>query len=277
VVWLFVFSQKKHDCEIGCEARRISMNLLLFTPAEIAAPLPRRDPRAGHLLAVLRRRVGDTFDAGLIDGPRGKGTLVAITPVALELRFIWGESPPPLAPLTLLIGLPRPQTARKILQEATALGVSALHFFASERGESSYAQSTLWSSGEWRRHLVAGAEQAFCTRLPTVSWARPLGELIGEIPSHPTALRLALDNYEAAEPLGACGAVGAAAAPGVAASTATIAAFLIFGAERGFSPGERALLRAENFQLVHLGPRVLRLETAVTAAVAIIKARLGLM
>jgi RsmE family RNA methyltransferase len=52
---------------------------------------------------------------------------------------------------------------------------------------------------------------------------------------------------------------------------------LIFGAERGFSPGERALLRAENFQLVHLGPRVLRLETAVTAAVAIIKARLGLM
>jgi RsmE family RNA methyltransferase len=95
----------------------------------------------------------------------------------------------------LLIGLPRPQTARKILQEATALGVSALHFVTTERGEPSYADSTLWSSGEWRRHLLTGAAQAFCTRIPEVSFGRKLSDVIAGLP--PLATRVALDNYEA--------------------------------------------------------------------------------
>jgi 16S rRNA (uracil1498-N3)-methyltransferase len=262
------------------------VNLLLFTPDEATAPLPRTDPRATHLLDVLRRQIGDTFDAGLIDGPRGKGTLTAISPTSLALTFAWGEPPPPLDPIALLIGLPRPQTARKILQEATALGVSALHFFASARGEPSYAQSTLWSSGEWRRHLITGAEQAFCTRLPEVTWARPLADVIASpplVPTHtanepapPACTRIALDNYESPAPLSHsldhCNASRYIAPTGVLPVIT-----LAIGSERGWSPAERDLLRAKNFTLAHLGPRVLRAETAVTAAVAIVKARLGLM
>jgi 16S rRNA (uracil1498-N3)-methyltransferase len=244
------------------------VNLLLFTSADAAAPLPRTDARAVHILDVLRRQIGDTFDAGLIDGPRGKGTLTAISDSCLTLTFIWGEAPPPLDPITLLVGLPRPQTARQILQEATALGVSALHFFASDRGEPSYAQSTLWSSGEWRRHLITGAEQAFCTRLPEITWARPLADVIAALPA-PSAPRLALDNYEASTALGKCHVIRDTPSENPVA--------LAFGSERGWSAAERDLLRAKNFTLAHLGPRVLRAETAVTASVAIIKARLGLM
>ncbi len=269
------------------------MNLLLFTPAEAAAPLPRTDPRATHLLDVLRRQIGDTFDAGLIDGPRGKGTLTAISPTALALTFTWQEQlPPPLDPITLLIGLPRPQTARKILQEATALGVSALHFFPSERGEPSYAQSTLWSSGEWRRHLITGAEQAFCTRLPAVTWTTPLPDLIATLPPASSgAPRIGLDNYESPAPLGRCHLLDDIPPRSRSESSSTCHPLddkssalsasthitLAIGSERGWSPAERDLLRANNFTLAHLGPRVLRAETAVTAAVAIVKARLGLM
>jgi 16S rRNA (uracil1498-N3)-methyltransferase len=246
------------------------VNLLLFTPTEVASPLPRTDPRALHLLDVLRRQIGDTFDAGLIDGPRGKGTLTAISDASLTLAFTWGEPPGPLDPITLLVGLPRPQTARKILQEATALGVSALHFFASDRGESSYAQSTLWSSGEWRRHLITGAEQAFCTRLPAVTWARPLAEVIGELPnSSDNAARFALDNYEATAALGKC-EISRTCSP-------AHPVVLAIGSERGWSAGERDMLRANRFTIAQLGTRVLRAETAVVAAVSIIKARLGLM
>jgi len=104
------------------------LNIIIFDQAEIERPLARSDPRATHLLDVLRRREGDTFDAGLIDGPRGKGTVVAIGAEALTLSFAWGAPPPPLDPITLIVGLPRPQTARKILQEATALGVAAMPF-----------------------------------------------------------------------------------------------------------------------------------------------------
>jgi len=249
-----------------------AVNILLFTPDEAASPLPRTDPRAIHLLEVLRRQKLDTFDAGLLDGPRGKGTLVDITPDAIHLRFAWGSPPPPLDPITLLIGLPRPQTARKILREATALGVSAIHFFPSDRGESSYMRSTLWTSGEWRQQLITGAEQAFCTRLPAITWTQPLAALIDALPPPANAPRIALDNYESPEALGHCRSLR-----DTSSADAAIPLVLAIGSERGWSPAERDLLRAKNFALAHLGSRVLRAETAVVAAVAIVKARLGLM
>ena len=236
------------------------MNLILFEAGDPGHPLPIDDPRARHLLTVLRRREGDRFDAGLVDGPRGKGTIVEIRADSLVLAFEWGAEPPPLAPLRLLVGLPRPQTARKILGEATALGVGGIDFFISDRGEPGYAQSTLWSSGEWRRHIVAGAEQAFCTRLPAVTWAQPLRTLLAGLPAGGT--RIALDNYEASSPL--------SAPPGPQAPVA-----LAFGPERGWSPEERILLREAGFSLRHLGPRVLRAETAVVAAVSLALAGLG--
>lgn len=237
------------------------MNIILFRPHEVELPLPRHDPRAGHILDVLRRRAGDTFDAGLINGPRGRGTLVAVNPDSLTLSFAWTEAAPPLNPLHLLIGLPRPQTARDILRDATTLGVAALHFVRSERGEASYAGSKLWQSGEWERHVIAGAEQAFCTRLPEVTHGRALAEVLAALPVD--SARLALDNYEAPAALATCDLPGRAAA------------VLALGPERGWSAGERGQLRAAGCALVHLGPRVLRTETACVAAIALLKARLG--
>ena len=237
------------------------MNLILFDPAELATPLRRSDPRARHLLEVLRRAAGDTFDAGLVNGPRGKGTLVQIGPEALTLAFTWGAAPPPPDPITLLVGLPRPQTARDILREGTALGVAALHFFAAEKSEPGYARSTLWSAGEWRRLLLAGAEQAFDTRLPEVTHGRPLGEILAAL--SPAGARLARDNYESPQALSAV--------------RATPPVVLAFGPESGWSAAERVQLRAAGFILVHLGARVLRTETAVIAATAVIRAQLGLL
>ncbi len=240
------------------------MNLILFQTNETQRPLPRTDARAEHLLTVLRRQPGDTFDAGLVNGPRGKGTLVAIGPDHLDLAFDWPEaSAPPVDPVTLLIGLPRPQTARKILQESAALGVTALHFVRCDRAEPSYADSTLWAPGEWRRHLEAGTAQAFATDVPTLTHGETINAALANLPAGAT--RLALDNYES--PVALSATFCPAGQPLV----------LAFGPERGWSPAERDALRAGGFALAHLGPRVLRLETAVVAALAIAKARRGLM
>ena len=239
------------------------MNLILFEPAELAAPLPRTDPRAAHILAVLRRKIGDTFDAGLVDGPLGQGTLAALAPDALTLTFTWGAPPPPADPITLLIGLPRPQTARDILRDATTLGVAALRFVATERSDPNYAASTLWTSGEWRRHCLAGAAQAFATRLPAVTSGQPLATTLAALP--PGATRLALDNYEASVRLNECHAIR---------DTPVV---LALGPERGWGPADRAALRAQGFTLAHLGPRVLRTETAVIAALTLVRARLDLL
>ena len=247
------------------------MNLILFESTELAAPLPRRDPRAVHILEVLRRGIGETFDAGLVNGPRGKATLTAVGADALTLTFAWGTPPPPPAPITLIIGLPRPQTARDILRDATAAGVAAMHFVVTEKGEPSYAQSTLWSTGEWRRHVLDGAQQAFDTRLPDITHGRTLNETLARLePSREAALapatcRLALDNYEAATSLSTCHLMG----------DKPVA--LALGAERGWSARDREVLRAHGFTLVHLGARVLRTETACIAALTLVRSRMGLL
>ena len=237
------------------------MNIILLRPPEVELPLPRADPRARHLLEVLRRAPGDPFDAGLVNGPRGRGTLVAINRESLTLSFVWGEPPPPSPPLHLLIGLPRPQTARDILRDATTLGVAALHFIRTEKGEPSYADSKLWTSGEWERHVIAGAEQAFCTRVPEVTHGRSLQDVLPTLPGD--SVRLALDNYEAPAALATCDLLGL---PSVV---------LALGAERGWSAAERETLRSADFGFAHLGSRIMRTETACVVAIALLKARLG--
>lgn len=237
------------------------MNLLLFRADELDRPLPASDPRARHLRDVLRRGAGDEFDAGLLNGPRGKGRIDTIAPDALALSFRWTEPVESADAITLLVGLARPQTARDILREATTLGVAALHFVATEKSEPGYAQSSLWRGGEWERHVRAGAEQAFSTLVPAVSGGESLAARLAALPAG--GARLALDNYEAAAPL--AGFPLPADAPLV----------LALGPERGWGPRDRAALRAHGFTLVHLGRRVLRLETAVVAALALAKAARG--
>jgi RsmE family RNA methyltransferase len=238
------------------------VNIILFSPSEVELPLPGSDSRARHILQVLRRKVGDTFDVGLFDGPRGKAELREIGKEgSLSLQFTWGELPPPLAPIRLLVGLPRPQTARDVLREGAALGVTAIDFVRTERGEPSYARSSLWSSREWESLLAAGAAQAFCTRLPAVTWDRSLEDATA---ASGTEARLALDNYEAALPLSQTELQAGASV------------VLAIGSERGWTETERALLRRRGFLFVHLGKRVLRTETACIAAISLLRAKLGL-
>jgi RsmE family RNA methyltransferase len=236
------------------------MNIVLFEPDEIDQILPWSDERAQHILKVLRRDVGDTFDAGIIDGPRGKGTLVAEGTDGLELKFSWGEAEPPLPPIDLIVGLSRPQTNRKILQEATALGVRSMSFVKTERGEDSYAKSRLWSTGEWRRHLVAGATQAFTTRLPTVNFGDDLELSVSQRPEG--ALSIVFDNYESPHDL----------SHHITEARQHREIVLSFGAERGWTAAERELFRREDFLFAHLGTRPLRTETAIIAAIAITSA-----
>ncbi len=234
------------------------MNLVLFETEELAAPLPLADPRAQHVLKVLRRTPGDTFVAGLVNGSLGEATLQTIGADALTLTFKPKRQPPPLPPVTLIVGLPRPQTARDVLRDATTLGVSAIHFVVTERADPNYATATLWPSGEWRRHILAGAAQACDTRLPKITWTETLAGAFARFPATVSLRRLALDNYEASVPL--ADALRADPCP---------ATVLAFGPERGWGQADREALRAAGFTLCSLGQRVLRLETAVTAALAL--------
>ena len=237
------------------------MNLILFREHEIGVPLQRRDARAKHILEVLRRVEGEDVAVGLINGPRGKALVREITPVELVLEFTWGEVEPLPDPISLIVGLSRPQTNRKVLREATAMGVERMFFALTERAEPTYASSKLWRTGEYERHVLAGVEQAFSTRVPQVRHGMPLTEALDEVRA--VDCRYALDNYEHTVSMARIRPVAGA---GVA---------LAVGSERGWSGGERQALREAGFVLAGMGQRVLRTSTAVVAALALTKSAMG--
>jgi RsmE family RNA methyltransferase len=236
------------------------MNLMLVPEASATLLLDAKDPRAAHVRKVLGMKVGDSFDVGAVNGPRGKATILADDAAGMRLSLTWGDLPPPPLPIRLFAGLSRPQTMRKILREAGPLGFAELHFIRCLRGEASYAESSLWTDGEWRGLLEEGVQQAFSTFVPPVFHHDGVPQALAAAAGCEI---LFADNYEATAPL----------ARWEGRSGKPVALFV--GPERGWDGPERDAARSAGAHLVHLGPRILRTETAVTAAAMLVAARMG--
>lgn len=247
------------------------MNLLLFQDRRLAYTLPASDERYHYLRNTLRAELGGWVAIGVVEGPRGLGKVTRMDDRAIDLVPEWEPGPiPGQSPVSVLLGMPRPQTARRILYDAAAMGVRRLHMVRTERTGAGYAGSRLWLSGEWLRRLEEGAEQGYTTRIPDVVHHEGVDAALEAIGGVEGAggesgwARLGLDLYGQVEPLAAW-----------AAESGVGGASLAIGPEGGWTDREREVLREGGFQMRHLGSRVLRCETAFVAAVALVQAGLG--
>lgn len=230
---------------------------MLITSAEAATGFPADDARARHLRETVGLAVGGSFHVGVEDGLRGIATITALAP---KLTFViaWEKSPQARLPLTVLVGLPRPQTAKKVLHDLASLGAARIVFFVSAKGDPGYLTSSLWKDGEWREHVLKGTEQACSTLVPEVTRVGSLAEAVALVAAD--AWKVALDPY------------AATATPELSAPAE--AAVLAIGPERGFAETERATLRAAGFTFAHLGDRILRVEAAALVGGALLLAQL---
>ena len=233
------------------------VNLVLITVDEAKIGLPPDDARARHLRETVGLAVGGTFHIGIENGLRGIATITSLAP-QLTFTVAWEKSPQARLPLTVLIGLPRPQTAKKVLHDLASLGAARILFFESAKGDPGYLTSSLWKDGEWREHVLKGTEQACSTLVPEVTRVGSLGEALVGLDA--SAWKLALDPYEAT------------GAPEISAPAK--AAVLAIGPERGFAEEERAVLRNAGFAFAHLGDRILRVEAAALVGGALMLAQL---
>jgi RsmE family RNA methyltransferase len=214
------------------------------------------------LREVVRVTLGSEVYLGFVGGARVLAKVVELGDSgSVVLEVVREEAAPKQLPIHLLVGVPRPHTAKRILFEAASMGVSSLHFVATERGEPSYLQSSLWTSEEWRERLWLGAEQGFTTHLPEVCMHPDLQSAITHLEG--VGHRLVLDNYEA----------------DAAISSRSLLpkerVVLAIGSERGWTIDERDVFRKNGWKLMHMEPHVLRAETACTAAVASIASAMG--
>jgi RsmE family RNA methyltransferase len=234
------------------------VNLVLITAAEAESGFSPDDARARHLRETVGLAGGGTFHVGVEDGLRGIATIATLEP-RLTFTVAWEKSAQARLPLTVLVGLPRPQTAKKILHDLASLGAARIVFFESEKGDPGYLTSSLWKDGEWREHVRKGTEQACSTLVPEVTRVASLAEAVALTDA--SAWKLALDPYEAT------------GAPEI--SPPAKGAVLAIGPERGFAESERTTLRAAGFGFAHLGDRILRVEAAALVGGALMLAQLG--
>lgn len=235
------------------------MNLVLITESEAVEGFVADDPRARHLRETVGVRLGSTFHVGIENQRRGIATIALLEPT-LRFTVQWEADPQPRLPLTVIVGLPRPQTAKKLLHDLASLGVDRIVFFEAEKSDPSYSQSSLWRDDEWREPLRKGAEQACSAHVPSVRHQPDLASTLRDIDSQ--GWNASLDPYVASGPLGAA----AKNFPG---------GCLALGPERGWSDAERRALAEAGFTAYHLGDRILRVETAAVAGASLMLAGLG--
>lgn len=247
------------------------MNLVLLPSAETRQTLAAGTPAAKHLRDVLKAQVGTTFWCGAENAARGLATVEAVSPdgsITFSVQWEQGISPESFSPpIRLLVGLSRPQTMKKVFAAASEIGCREICVFISQNGDPAYAQSTLWRDGndEIQGILKKSAEQTCTTFLPHVRLFKSLAEACRESEIPPDTA-FALDVYAKSISF---------AETGFTAVNSGALCTLAIGSERGWTHAEREILRDSGFNFVHLGARVLRVETAVSVALAVAAARSG--
>ncbi len=233
------------------------MNLILLDPSEVEGAYARLTDarRITHLREVHRATAGSQLTVGLQGGAMGKAQLVELsdTQALFSLESLT-ESPPAPLPVHLVLALPRPRMLARTLEHVTALGVKNITLLHTKRVEKSYWQSPELRPEKIHQHLVLGLEQARDTHLPTVTLSKGFRPFLEE--QLPTLLN---------------GHRGLVAHPGMAnACPRDIQerTLLLVGPEGGFIPWEVEKLLEAGCEGMHLGPRILRVETAVTALLA---------
>jgi len=229
------------------------VNLLLFTRDDRVDEQHIRvcDRRLLHLLQVNRAVVGDSLRVGEIDGQVGTAQVVEIDNTQALLAFTLDSAPPEKLPLSLILALPRPKMLRRILRGAAEFGVAELHLLHSYRVEKSYWQTPVLQQTTVREYLLQGLEQSRDTVLPTVHCHRRFKPFVEDVLPGMIEQRLALLAHPGDYP---------PCPRGITENT-----LLVVGPEGGFIPYEVEKLEAAGCQTVSLGPRILRVENAVTS------------
>lgn len=229
------------------------MNLLLFSAADRAEDglVHITGRRLQHLLEVHGKDSGESVRVGEINGGMGTAQILSIDTRRAVLQPILNQTPPAKLPLVLVLALPRPKMLRRILRAVAEFGVAELHLIHSYRVEKSYWQTPVLKAETIRDYLLQGLEQSRDTVLPAVTCHRRFKPFVeDELPAL-LAGRRALLAHPGDYP---------ECPQGISGKT-----LLVIGPEGGFIPYEVDKLQQAGCEAVSLGPRILRVENAVTS------------
>jgi 16S rRNA (uracil1498-N3)-methyltransferase len=195
----------------------------------------------------------------------GRGASVRVRLGAAPPADAATTSPELAPPLHVALVMPAGDRMDFVIEKATELGAASLQPLTSERSVLRLAGERAERKREhWQALAAAACEQCGRRIVPRVQAVQALASWLeagpapgGTTPPSPPGPRWLLSpRAEAALPQAA------------AASHDTGPAWVLSGPEGGFSAAEEAAARAQGWRAVHLGPRVLRADTAPLAVLA---------
>ena len=218
------------------------------------------DAEAHHLIHVMRACPGD--EVTLFDGSGAefasritKLGRTSVDVAVLSRREISRELP---FDLTLGVAMPRGDRQKWLVEKATELGVTRLVPLVTARSVAEPGSGTL---DKLRRAVIESAKQCGRNRLMQIAPPQPWSDFLAAAPAdalrvvaHPT---IDTSGSPLSSPI----------------DPSTNAVLVAIGPEGGFTDEEIAGATQGGWQLVGLGPRILRIETAALAVVSRLTAR----
>jgi 16S rRNA (uracil1498-N3)-methyltransferase len=234
------------------------VNLILLFPDDFVGTgcerVLLRGRRLQHVREIHRAEVGAELRVGLVGDRVGRGVVEVLTEDRLEMSVELTDAPPDPVPATLVLALPRPLMLKRVIHSATAMGVKRIALIGARRVERSFWNSRALRDEAIAEQLVLGLEQARDTILPEVRLRTRFKPFVVD------------ELHEWSQ--GSCMLVAHPGASEACPRAIDGSLTLAIGPEGGFTDFEIDTFRAEGFEAVHLGDRILRVETVVPALLA---------
>ena len=214
----------------------------------------------GHLRKVLRLKPGDRITVFDDTGWEHEAVICSLAVAQGEIEILSSRQAQRESPLqiTLAAGLTKGEKFEFVVEKATELGVQTIVPFTSTYAVPKLDERKIASRTErWRKIALSAAKQCGRTVVPEVLPLCTFQELLIR-PSH-EGVKLFFWEQEAAQSLDDV----------YKKHRDAKAVTLAIGPEGGFSSAEAELARAQGFDSVQLGRRILRAETAAVTALSL--------
>ena len=212
---------------------------------------------ARHLTRVLRAEAGQRYEIS-----DNSSVYLAEIETAYKEKVVFRTleklpPPPPTARFELYAALIKFDRFEWIVEKATELGVTEIVPVEAARSDRGLEKAAGKRLERWRRIALEASQQSRRTYLPEIGEPVPLAGAIARRRGY----RYVLDENRGAAPL-------LQALPPDRTVRDTVA--ILTGPEGGWTEEERACFASAGWTPVSMGPTILRAETAVIAALAVI-------
>lgn len=232
-------------------------------PAQTQVTL--RGDESQHLAVVLRAKAGTEIMVFDGSGAEWLGRVTAVTKSAVEVELLEQRAAEPVAStLTLAVALPKGDRQKWLVEKCVELGVARLVPLLTARGVAQPVENAL---ARLKRAVIEASKQSGQLRLLEIAAPREWSEYVRNSLTQTTQIRCVAQPHRAAEtrevladvPLAAQTALWRTPREWLQPAAERIAAI---GPEGGFTTSELRTAIDAGWQLLDLGPGILRVETA---------------